>query len=75
MVAETARAVAGMGRERANKVLGRILALYEDQLGSPPEGKVFPELYDLRTILPLGEYLAIYERAKDQLSRLGIPYA
>lgn len=74
VVAETALAVAGMARDKVSELLKRVLALYEDQLGSEPEGKTFPELYDVKTVQPTAEYLAVYHRAKEQLARIGVPY-
>lgn len=72
IIGETAQAVAGMERDKANGLLQKILSLYEDQLDSAPEGKTFSELYDVKTVQPTAEYLAVYQRAKEELARLGV---
>lgn len=74
IIAETARAVAGMPRDKANELCKKILVLYEDKLDSAPQGKTFSELYDIKTVQPTTEYLAIYQRAKERLALAGVPY-
>lgn len=74
LVAETAHAVAGIKRGKANELIKRIQALYLEQLGAAPQGKTFAECYDLRTVTPTAEYLGVYHRAKDKLSQLGVNY-
>ncbi|MCL5736772.1 MAG: monomethylamine:corrinoid methyltransferase [Actinobacteria bacterium] len=74
LVAETAIAVSGMKTAETNELIKKIHATYADQLGSPPQGKTFPELYDVKEVQPTPEYLDVYKRAKDQLATLGVPY-
>lgn len=64
----------GMPRDKANELLKRILALYEGQLGSAPQGQTFGQLYEVKKVQPTEEYLAVYGRAKEQLAGLGVPY-
>jgi methylamine--corrinoid protein Co-methyltransferase len=73
-VGEFAHAVAGIGPERANELLNQITAKYVDQLADPPKGKLFVECYDVATVKPTEEHLAVYARAKEELSKLGIEY-
>lgn len=74
LVGETGRAVAGMRRPQANEMVKRILAKYETQIGRAPKGKDFPECYDVKTVTPTPEYVAVYDTAKAELARLGVPY-
>ena len=62
-------------REQANEVVKRILSEYEDQFGDPPLGKRFDECYDLDTLQPTQEYLDLYDRIKEKLTRFGLEYA
>lgn len=71
---ETSIAVAGMKTAEANELVKKILAKYEDQLVTAPEGKTFSELYDVKKVQPTAEYMAVYQRAKEELARLGVPY-
>lgn len=73
-VAETALAVAGMKRDKANELVASILPLYESNLSRPPEGKTFAECYDVQRVAPTAEYLSIYDGVKDKLTRLGLNY-
>jgi len=72
--AETGHAVAGMKSAEANELIKKIHAKYADHLGSAPEGKTFGELYDVKKVQPLPEYLDLYKSAKDELARLGVPF-
>ena len=72
--AEVGHATAGMRRERANEIIQGIVPLYQDLLGSKPEGKRFDQVYDLRTLRPRDEWLRIYDEVKEELFRLGIPF-
>jgi len=74
MMGETAHAVAGIGPDRANELLNKVLGLYEGQLADAPKGKIFPECYDVTTVKPTAEYLQVFGKAKEQLSQLGIAF-
>ena len=58
----------------ANELIKKIHALYGDKLSAPPEGKTFGELYDVKKVQPTSEYLDVFKRAKEELSRLGVPF-
>jgi hypothetical protein len=75
-MAETGKAVLGMGRDEANSLLQKIVALYEDNKKNKtvPEGQTFFELYDMEKLQPLPDYVAVHERAKEKLSAIGLPY-
>ena len=74
LVAETALAVTGMSREACAELFYKILATFEGQMDSAPPGKTFAECYDVQTVQPTEEYLAVYTRAKAELAKLGVPY-
>lgn len=56
------------------RLIKKIHATYADQLGSAPQGKTFPELYDVQKVQPTSGYLGVSKRAKDQLAKLGVPH-
>ncbi len=74
MIAEVARAVSGLKSEQANELIQKIYASYADQLSAPPDGKNFPDLYDVQKVQPTAEYLDLYKRVKEELARLGVPF-
>ncbi|NLE62192.1 MAG: monomethylamine:corrinoid methyltransferase, partial [Planctomycetes bacterium] len=74
ILGETAHAVAGIGPERANELLNKVLERYEGQLANAPKGKTFVECYDVATIKPSDEYLGIWASAKEGLSKIGISF-
>jgi methylamine--corrinoid protein Co-methyltransferase len=75
--AETAHLIArqGVTRKQANAIVQKILGEYESKIPDAPEGKRFDECYNLETVKPTQEYLDIYERAKEKLSRFGLDYS
>jgi len=74
--AETAYLIAGQGisRKEANEIVKRILQEYESSIPQAPQGKRFDECYDLKTVRPTQEYLDVYDRGKEQLTKFGIEY-
>ncbi len=70
--AEVARASAGMGREQADEITRKLLAIYEEDLPSKPIGKPFQEVYDLKTLQPTPEWNGVYEEVKDELIGMGL---
>lgn len=71
-IGEVAHAVAPLKPKEANALLDKVLKLYEDQLENAPEGKTFPQCYDVKTITPIPEYVSVYNRAKETLAKLGM---
>ncbi|MFQ6016042.1 MAG: monomethylamine:corrinoid methyltransferase [Anaerolineae bacterium] len=65
----------GVTREEANEMVKQVLAQYEAQMDEAPIGKRFDECYDLETLQPTQEYLDLYERVKEKLSRFGLDYS
>jgi methylamine--corrinoid protein Co-methyltransferase len=74
--AETGHLIAqqGISREKANEIVKKILGEYESSIPEAPQGKRFDECYDLKTIRPTQEYLDMYERVKEQLTKFGLEY-
>jgi methylamine--corrinoid protein Co-methyltransferase len=70
---EMAYAATGMRAEQANQLVAQILERYEGQIDQPPPGKRYQECYDLSTGKPSDEYLRLYDEAKEELWRMGIP--
>ena len=65
----------GMTREQANEIVKQILPQYEDQLAEAPIGKRLDECYNLETVEPTQEYVALYEGVKEKLSKFGLDYS
>jgi len=74
--AETGHLISGQGitRKEANEILKKILRRYESNITEAPKGKRFDECYDLKTIRPTQEYLDLYDRCKEQLTKFGLEY-
>jgi hypothetical protein len=78
LAGEVMRGVAGMPREKANALLNAIMAKIDE--AEPRETptvryREFPEFYDLKTIKPKPEFVAIANKATGDLARLGVPYS
>lgn len=74
MMAEAARAVAGMDTDKVNIILDKLIALYEKEYKTAPKGKPFEECYDTVKLVPTEEYLAVYDEAVKILTGLGLNY-
>jgi methylamine--corrinoid protein Co-methyltransferase len=74
LVAETALAVSGLSREKCAELFYKIQAKFENDMDKAPPGKTFAECYDVQKVQPTAEYLAVYQKVKQELSRLGVPY-
>lgn len=74
MMAEAARAVAGMETDKVNEILDKLVALYEKDYKNAPKGKPFEECYDVVKLVPTQEYLDVYDEAVKILTGLGLTY-
>ncbi len=74
LIGETAVAVAGLSRQASADLINKIMAKYYADLPNAPQGKTFAEIYNVASVKPTAEYLAVYQRAKDELARLGVPF-
>jgi methylamine--corrinoid protein Co-methyltransferase len=73
-MAEAARAAAGEDLDKINAILDKLVAMYEKNYKTAPEGKPFEECYDLVTLTPTDEYLQVYDEAAKILADLGLPF-
>jgi methylamine--corrinoid protein Co-methyltransferase len=73
-IAETSRAALGLTRRDAAELVRQILPCYEGTLKEPNRGHPFHEVYDVETVQPKDEWLAMYYDVKEDLSRLGLRY-
>jgi methylamine--corrinoid protein Co-methyltransferase len=64
-----------ISRGQANEIVKKILAEYEAKIPEAPQGRRFDECYDLATVQPTREYLELYERCKEKLTRLGLDFS
>lgn len=74
MMAEAARAVAGMETEQVNNILDKLISLYEKNYKTAPKGKPFEECYDTVKLVPTQEYLDVYDETVKILTSLGLTY-
>ena len=54
-------------RGEANELVKNLLPKYEEKLSKPPDGKSFPECYDVQELQPSEEWKQIYERVKREI--------
>lgn len=74
MMAEAARAVAGMETEKVNEIIDKLVSRYEKDYKTAPVGKSFEECYDTVNLVPTQEYLNVYDEAVKILTDLGLDY-
>lgn len=74
MMGEAAHAVAGMDLHEVNVLLDKLVAMYEKDYKTAPEGKTFSECYDVVKLVPTDEYIQVYDEAVKILTDLGLTY-
>jgi methylamine---corrinoid protein Co-methyltransferase len=74
MMGEVSRAVTGMTRKEANRIVKYCLEKYESSLGNPPKGERYQDLYDLKKLQPHDKWLAKFEYVKEDLKHNGVPF-
>lgn len=78
LMGEVGKAVAkqGMTRAEANEIVLKLLAKYEHvfSMEDKNKGKRFDEAYDMKTVTPVPEWLAMYEEVKEELREMGIQF-
>lgn len=72
-MAEVTRAAVKLDRVKANRIVMNLIDRYKAQHRSAPVGSTFPELYDLKTLRPIQEYMDVYRQAKKDLVAMGVP--
>ncbi len=70
---EVLKAAAGLDRQKGEEIVQQALAQYKDELNKKPYGQPFQEVYDLHTVQPTKEWLAVYHEVKNQVARWGLP--
>ncbi|MBI3977001.1 MAG: monomethylamine:corrinoid methyltransferase, partial [Chloroflexi bacterium] len=73
---EILNGVAGMPRDKVNDLVNRIMAKVDElmeQIPASATAKLFPDLYDIKTVRPKPEYAALCSRATEKLAELGVP--
>jgi methylamine---corrinoid protein Co-methyltransferase len=73
LMAETARAAAGMTRSDADVIVRKLIELYKDQLDKRPDSLPFNEVYDVVSVRPCQNWLDMYESVKQELKEFGLP--
>ncbi len=71
-MAEVAHAAAGISREEANQMVCHLVEKYEPVIDKRPMGKPFQEVYDIKTLKPKADWLAVYDAVKEELEHLGL---
>lgn len=64
----------GMTEEEGNEMIRRIYKKYEHTIAEPKLGVPFDQVYDTKTIEPLPEWQACYDRVKADLFDMGIEF-
>ena len=74
LMADAARAVAGVETEKVNAMLDKLVGLYEKNFKTAPKGKTFQECYNVQTLTPSDEYLQVYDGAISKMKELGFEF-
>ena len=72
MMGEAALATCGMEIPEVNRVLDRVVGLYEKNFGKAPQGKRFQDCYNVKDVEPSDEYIDLYDDTIKTLLRCGI---
>ncbi len=64
----------GLSIEQANELVLKLFENYEHGFEEPDFGLPFPQVYDIKTITPKQEWLDIYKRVKDKVSKMGLEF-
>jgi methylamine--corrinoid protein Co-methyltransferase len=73
--AEVAQASLGKSRAEVNELVLECLGHYKENLLHPPQGKPFPEVYDLETLEPREHWLEQYDTVRRELERIGLEFS
>jgi methylamine--corrinoid protein Co-methyltransferase len=74
LMGEVGHAAAGISRQEAAGIVQKAVAEYEPALTGKPFGKSFEELYDVTTLHPHAEWLAMYDKVKQRVSGWGLTF-
>ena len=65
----------GMSRSDVNKIVKKIVSVYEKDIPNAPLGKKFSEIYDMERVTPLPEYMDVLKKIQLDLAELGLDYS
>ncbi len=71
---EVARAAAGLSRQQADRIVRKAVEKYRPHLGAQPVGVSFAEAYDPITVQPRADWLAVYNKVKEEAHAWGLPF-
>jgi len=73
---EISKAAAGISLADANEIAMKLNNNYQEAVMSKkaPEGKMFVECYNQRRLAPSEEYLTLWEKKKESLSKIGLAF-
>jgi methylamine--corrinoid protein Co-methyltransferase len=71
---ELGLAASRLNREQANGLVSRLLEKYESRIETPPAGSSYQECHDVTTGKPNKAYVELYNKAKEELAGMGIPF-
>jgi len=64
--------MAGITRKEANTIILKLLDMYLDKIKDAPKGKTVEQTYDLTTMKPKEELVALYNEAVKELKNVGV---
>jgi methylamine--corrinoid protein Co-methyltransferase len=64
--------MAGITRKEANDIILKLLGKYVDKIKDAPKGKTIEQTYDLATMKPKEELVALYKEAVKELKDVGV---
>ena len=76
MLSEISRAASGISLSKANEIVKRLNAKYENAVMSKkvPVGNNFQECYDINKLEPSKKYLTLWEKKKKKLAKMGLNF-
>jgi hypothetical protein len=75
VIGEVLRVTAGMHKSKADGLVNAIMEKVDSMVGKEPPMVPFTEKYDVKTVKPLPEYETKVMQVKEDLARMGIPFA
>lgn len=72
IMGEAAKATAGMDIKEVNPIIEALVSGYEPNFAKAPSGKRFQDCYDVLSVKPKDEYLAVYDTVVQKLRDLGL---
>jgi len=67
-------AASKLNREQANKLVIQLLEKYESQIETASTGSTYQECYDLTTGKPGEAYIQLFNKMKEELAEMGVPF-